>query len=302
MPTGFTHKAVAHLTAAILAADVQCQIYLNEYDQVLAAYDDVYLMLRGPVYRELVKVDLSASKWGEYLTVARGQGGTSARTWPVGTLLFSTTHADHYNSIVQRGASRTIDYNPNQILAPLYAGEKIYQNGPAGCERWWKSFNGSDAYWDLITGAACSAESYEDVGFDYPLLIPGETWEVKLDNTFWQQSATEPYGVWNGAQNRWEAQFYDGLWNWISIVPATTWNVNYEPDALRITSPYGPSQGFNVYILFGTHLSNIGQKRSGDIITYGTSIQTYGWISGIRILFSSMWSNPYLTNIEFRIP
>jgi photosystem II stability/assembly factor-like uncharacterized protein len=113
------------------------------------------------------------------LTVARGQGGTSAKSWKTGALIFASTHADHYNSIIQAGACRTITYNPNEVLSPLYAGEKVYQNSPAGCERWWKSFNGSDPYWDIITGAKCGAENYEDIGWDYELLLLGDPWSEK---------------------------------------------------------------------------------------------------------------------------
>lgn len=168
---GFTHKAVAHLAAAIGTSDTTIAVHLTEWESIFRAPEDsVYLMLRGPVNRELIKVDLSSSVWGEYLTIARGQGGTSAVAWPVGSMMFATTSADFYNEIEQRGANRIIDYNPNQVLTPLFAGEKVYQNSPAGCERWWKSFNGVDAYWDLISGTPCGTEAYEDVGWDYDIL------------------------------------------------------------------------------------------------------------------------------------
>jgi hypothetical protein len=163
-------KATTHLLYAIAPSDTQISIRINEFDQILSYDGDVYLMLRGPVYRELVKVDQSLSSWGNYLKIARGQGGTQARAWPRGALLFATTHEDHYNSILQAGESRTIDYNPNQILSPLYAGEKIYQSGPSGCERWWKSFNAVNPYWDIITGDPCAAEEYTDIGWTYDLL------------------------------------------------------------------------------------------------------------------------------------
>lgn len=171
MSIGFAHKAVGHLAQAIGSSDTTIALQQMEYEPVLSAQgDDVYLMLRGPVNRELVKVDLSASVWGSYLSVARGQGGTSAVAWPVGSMLFATTHEDHYNSIIQAGQNRTIDYNPNETLTPLYAGEKIYQSGPAGCERWWKSFDDTNLYWDIITGSPCANEAYFDIGWTYPIL------------------------------------------------------------------------------------------------------------------------------------
>lgn len=185
MTIGFAHKAVGHLVQAIGTSDTTIVLHPMEYEPILSAQGDaLYLMIRGPVNRELVKVDIGASVWGSYLIIARGQGGTSAQTWPIGSMLFATTHADHYNAIIQRGANRTIDYNPNEVLAPLFAGEEIYQDSPVGCERWWKAFNDTDPYWDIITGIPCGSELYTDIGWTYDLLkstaAPPETQVLTL--------------------------------------------------------------------------------------------------------------------------
>ncbi len=169
----FTNKALSYLKSSINATDTQLQIGDADYSQFFEAGDgDLYAILRGPTAREIVKIDLSASKYGSYLTVERGQGGSTAAAWPQGTKLFESTHADHYNRILQPGDYRTIGYNPNEILTPLYAGEKVYQDSPSGCERWWKAYNGVDKYWDIITGAPCSSETYQDIGWDFELLLP----------------------------------------------------------------------------------------------------------------------------------
>ena len=95
MTIGLTHKAVAHLAAAIGVSDTQLVVGPSEYEPILSADgDSIYLLIRGPVNRELVKVSLQASEWGSYLTVERGQGGTTAVTWPLGSMLFATTHED----------------------------------------------------------------------------------------------------------------------------------------------------------------------------------------------------------------
>ena len=169
---GLSHKAVAHLATAITDDATLIAVHPTEYEPILSAApgDHIYLLIRGLAARELVKVTIDWAAWGGYLMIERAQGGTTAQAWPVGTMLFATTHADHFNSIIQAGG-RTIDYNPNEVLTPEYAGEKVYQSGPAGCERWWKSFNGTDYYWDLITGSPCSTETYQDVGFTYDVLM-----------------------------------------------------------------------------------------------------------------------------------
>ena len=196
MTIGFTHKAMAHLTAAITASALTISIQAAEYNEVLSAQgDDLYLMLRGPVNRELIKVDLSTSIWGQVLNIERGQGGTIAAAWPQGSMLFATTHEDHYNSIMQAGAQRTIDYNPNEILSPLYAGEKIYQSGPAGCERWWKSFNAVNPYLDIVTGAPCGTEVYKSIGWTYDLLSLGDPWQMAFDLLDTPQAPTRIYSA-----------------------------------------------------------------------------------------------------------
>jgi hypothetical protein len=302
MEIGFAHKIVAHIAGAIESGDTQISIIETfVYSEALTnVADHIYLMLRGPIYRELVKVDISASSWGNYLTVARGQGGTSARAWPLGTVLYATTHEDHFNAIIQSGENRIVDYNPNEILSPLFAGEKIYQSGPSGCERWWVSYNGTDAYWSLITGAPCSEEAYEDIGWTYEILRPGPVWEVKFADC-WEQNAAQPYGVWNAGRQSWDAEAYNAIADWLSITPIGTWATDYEPDAVRVTTLYDAvSWSFTMW--FGTHAVNFSGVGPNETITFGTSVQTWGWITGMRILFVLPRADRYITNIEFRIP
>ena len=64
-----------------------------------------------------------------------------------------------------------LPHKKNKIVDhPNFAYEKVYQDAPAGCERWWKSFNGVNPYWDIITGAPCGNETYQDTGWDFWLL------------------------------------------------------------------------------------------------------------------------------------
>lgn len=181
MEYDFKNKALTHITAAISAVALTLPIFPGDYSSVLGGTEPIMMILRGPEYREIVKVDPGTSSWSNYLTVERGQGGTIARAWPSGTLLFASTTADAYNNMEQTGQNRIVDYNPNQILAPYYKGEKIYQSGPAGCERWWKSWDGINPYWDLITGVKCGAEGYEDIGWNYDILIAAAEWSLEKD-------------------------------------------------------------------------------------------------------------------------
>jgi hypothetical protein len=230
MTISFSHKAIGHILEAVDDSDVWMKVSPQVFESFVRPGGDVYALIRGPVNREIVKIDASGSL-NENLKVDRGQGGTSANAWPLGALLFNSTNEDHYNSIIQRGENRVIDYNPNQVLSPLYAGEKIYQDSPAGCERWWVSFNGTDPYWDIFTGQACGDEYYQDIGWDYDLLLPVPGWSGWLDVTgpsYW----TLVLGNWDGS--KYTTEFTDPYYD-LRLEPDGTWHANQEPTKIRVT-------------------------------------------------------------------
>jgi photosystem II stability/assembly factor-like uncharacterized protein len=236
MTIGFAHKAIGHLLAAVGTSDTELKVDSQVFESFIRIPgDDKYAILRDPVNREIVKIDIAGST-SPILTVARGQGGTSAKSWKTGALIFASTHADHYNSIIQAGAYRTIDYNPNEILSPLYAGEKVYQNSPAGCERWWKSFNGADPYWDIITGDPCGSEVYKDIGWDYDLLMPGDPWSMAYDLVPTTESPSRIYSAAYDATNHdlyvgtqpaqiWKSS--DGGSTWAMVKEISTESLSY---------------------------------------------------------------------------
>jgi hypothetical protein len=176
----FNNRAISHLSFPITDEDSEIRIPWQDFNSFMRSNarsgDSMIAILRGPIEREIVGIDLVNSFSGttdKYLKVARGQGGTSSMAWPAGTLLFISTHADHYESLFQPEGTRQIDYNPNGVLSPLYAGEKIFQYG--GCEiRWWMSFDAVNPYWHLIAGLPCEGEIYADPGWGFPVWNPGK--------------------------------------------------------------------------------------------------------------------------------
>lgn len=168
------HKAVGHLLKAAAAADTEMWIAAGEARAFTATYGDwLYALVIGAQDREIIRINIAASDpLNKCLVVERSQGGSSApAVWPVGTVLIAIDHADFYNALVQLSEIRTVSFNPNDgALAPNYAGEKVYQDSPLGCLRWWKAYNAVDPYWDIITGNPCGNEAYQDVGWDFDLL------------------------------------------------------------------------------------------------------------------------------------
>lgn len=167
MPFIFNNRAVSHLEKKISASDTAIQIARKDYDlfnrYAAGGEDFMFCVLRGPESREIIKIIPDESTYGpEWLLICeRGQGGTDAQAWPAGTLIFLSTTADHYNSIIQRGNIRTVGFNPNGVISPLYQGEKILQDLGCGV-RWWQSFNDADPYWHLIAGEPCEGETFEN--------------------------------------------------------------------------------------------------------------------------------------------
>lgn len=101
---------------------------------------------------------------GDNLTVARGQDGTIARNWPAGTLVAQRSVADSLGRFIQKGEYRTVEYNPNGVIAGLYPGEKIYETGADACQKRWWLFNESTK-WRLLAGEKCSWEIYDGDGY-----------------------------------------------------------------------------------------------------------------------------------------
>jgi len=225
----FPNKANGHLVEAITASSTLLKVIPGSAQAFIDVTGDyVYALIRGVLSRELVRIDVAGSDMvNGFLSVSRGHGGTTAQAWPVGTLILVCTHADFFNALMQAGGVRTIDYNPNNVLTPAYFGEKVYQSSPAGCERWWKAYNGTDPYWDIITGLPCGSEIYKSIGWDYDLLLPGllVCWEDYVQPTLWDAMM----GSWTGTY--WTAS------SMLYMVPkaGATWHVGFRPILMRIT-------------------------------------------------------------------
>lgn len=286
MTIAITHKGLGHLIEAVSASDTTMRLTPGEAQAFTNVDgDDIYALLRGTIDREIVKIDVAASDLGNgELVVARGQGGSIANAWPSGALILAVTNADHYNSIQQRGKYRTIDYNPNDSLTPLFTGEKVYQSGPAGCERWWKSFNDIDPYWDIITGLPCGSEVYKDIGWLFDLLVP----DVLI---CWQQYFIP--ALWDLIRGTWDGNSYtDGSF---VILEATvgTWQEDFRPILMRITRPVLTST--RVILKDTSNLTIVDQTR--DVGPNGTEFDL-NWIFNNDMERLTVFTTD-LTNIEF---
>ena len=259
----FNNRGVSHLAFSIGSGDTEIRIPWEDFNQFMRStageLDTMMAILRGPVNREIVEIDLTNSFSGpvdKYLKVARGQGGTSAMDWPAGTLLFISTHADHYNACFQPDGTRQIDFNPNGVLSPNYAGEKILQY--AGCQiRWWQSFDAINPYWHLIAGLPCDNEEFVDPGWGFKVWFVTELtcFDVFLDDTFWRPFSDNPlYGLWGSG--RWESSGPIPVYP-LYLFTTGSWAVGFRPAYGVVYRPEPTPTGiFRLYDALGGILHN----------------------------------------------
>lgn len=162
--------------------------YLTGFLQGWASGRNLYVTIMD-AERNLEICKVTGMAWDK-LTVERGQDGTAARAWPVGSLISQRLVAASLGRFDQKGEYRTVSYNPDKLLVPSYPGEKVYQNGSAACQKRWfinTESNGLDR-WRLLAGELCDWEYYDD-GYikDAYLDYYGDTADgyVKYANANW---------------------------------------------------------------------------------------------------------------------
>jgi len=142
----YTSFAQTRLEEAISDSDLCCLI-VDEPTQLFPRWEGGYefylTLVDASANREIVKVTGISGRW---LTISRGQQSTTARSWPIGTLVEQRPTADDMSDIIQREGFRTVAYNPNGVLTANYPGEKIFFQE----EIWWKNISGTA--WQMIAG------------------------------------------------------------------------------------------------------------------------------------------------------
>ena len=208
----YANKLYAHLAASATSSQVTLTIYPEEITNLLASWEAgswLYLCLMAPTGTvEIVKM---TGLSGNTLTVARGQGGTTARAWAAGTLVASRSVAEYLTRFLQKGIYRSGAYNPNDTLTGEFTGEKFYQTGPAeGQKRWWICTTGTK--WRLLTGAAYTYEVQDDDG--YWRFMP--IWTEITDPSYWGDKSNVVYdeanGWWVAANNSTGYLYATGAW------------------------------------------------------------------------------------------
>ncbi len=146
MSIAFSNIVKAFLLEAVTDSAVQFIIDPGEYEKFLESSGDYSYaqLIDASGNKEIVKVDITNSSahvvveetYSGGLTVTRAQGGTSARAWPRGTMMYQEITETFLNDVRQKAGHRSVAYSPSGTLASLYFGEKVYRSDSPG---WWKS-------------------------------------------------------------------------------------------------------------------------------------------------------------------
>ena len=285
----YTNFAQTRLERAISDSDLSCLI-TDESTQLFTGWEsgaEFYLTLVDPsAHREIVKVTGISGKW---LTVSRGQQSTTARSWPIGTLIEQRPTADDMSSLIQQEAFRTVTYRPHGVLTANYPGEKVYQTDAGDCKkRWWKNVSGSK--WRLIAGTLCDGESYDEDGYVVP-------WVSYFDDTCWEPHFPD-YGTWDGT--KWVSGYSAGIYGF-NLVPRGSWYQGYAPTKMRITFSGLPAVSMalldtDANLLCDYPTCNYTSLLEASVAWFGLNIEHLNASTQGGCAQVNEW---YITNIEF---
>ena len=173
----FANKLYAHLAEGITSGQTTIPIVPGDMGNIWAGFKPgvyLYLVIMNELgQKEIVKV--TGVNKNNMLTVQRGQGGTTARAFAIGSPITERTIAEQASYMIQRGIFRQGNYNPNTILTGEFNGEKFWQTGPAANQkRWWINAGGGDR-WRLMSGDLYGYEYRDSEGF---IIAPPQWAEV----------------------------------------------------------------------------------------------------------------------------
>lgn len=108
---------------------------------------------------EIVKV---TDIFNDSLIVERGQDGTTAQAWEMGTIICQRGVAADFSGFLQKGVFRTDAVNPNGVYQVNYPGERFYQAGTTECtKRWFIGVEGT--IWNVLAGDSVCMGDFEKV-------------------------------------------------------------------------------------------------------------------------------------------
>lgn len=162
----FANKLYAHLAEGITSGQTTIPIVSGQMGNIWSGFRTgtyLYLVIMNELgQKEIVKV---TGVINDTLTVERGQGGTSAKAFAIGSPVSQRFVAEQMNYFLQRGVFPFGAYNPNTVLTGTFNGEKFWQTGPAADQkRWWINAGGGDK-WRLMTGDIYGNEYRDAEGF-----------------------------------------------------------------------------------------------------------------------------------------
>jgi len=223
----FANKLYAHLDSGITSGQTTIPIVPGEIGNLWAGFKTgvyLYLAIMNELGQlEIVKV--TSLNMNNTITVVRGQGGTMARAYAIGSPVAERFVAEQMNYFLQRGVFPSGGYNPNGVFTGNFNGEKFWQTGPAADQkRWWINAGGGNK-WRLMTGDIYGNEYRDEEGF----IIKPIAWEL-LGTADGISGSCFRLGVFNSKLYV-ACQYYSDLYEFDGInfsKVASTYPLNYD--------------------------------------------------------------------------
>lgn len=158
----WSETATSKILGDISINDTIIPIQKNDYKRFLISEtsgEDMCATIRSANNYEYIKIDVASSTTGG-LSATRGQGGSSARAWKSGSLVYASLPSEAYESFTQQ-AYRTYAGDPTANITPDYVGEKLYDSTN---HVWYKSKSVLTSSWVLIAGTPITC-SWTDIWF-----------------------------------------------------------------------------------------------------------------------------------------
>ncbi len=213
--------AKSELAGAITANATSIPIKTNDYLRFLSsttAGEYYYLTIRTTSNYEYVKVDVANSSVANGLAVTRAQGGSSARAWKAGTLIYASLIAEVLENYQQKGY-RTYAGDPSGNVTPLRIGEKILDSTNGA---WFKSVGTTVNDWGGMTWKSYAWEEH----FDFEA---NDGWtELNGGDDMWDEVNNEWFPIADGSV---PAPYT----KWVYLKPHGGWEVGFTGEQIRMT-------------------------------------------------------------------
>lgn len=178
----FHNKAYGNIAEEISASATTIPLISGQISSFSENYEtgDVMYMTLTNASSDVEVVRVTAIS-GDNLTVERGQDGTVAAIWPIGSSITQRIPSKALEAFKQKGVYSTVHVRPTSDLYPEYQGEEIFLDWT---DSWFKGyFDWESIDWDTIDmGIDWDLVDWDTIDLDYWATL----FDLLLESAYWE--------------------------------------------------------------------------------------------------------------------